>query len=185
MDLASMIISAANSLVAVLWGLLWSLSALAGMVYAGTVLRRMQLATIEPGHRPITLGSTFAVLVIGAALFNMSGMISTTWMSFGSGSTTYGAISYSGADSFGRFKDAVNAVLTLASFAGGCFFFKGLLLMKKAALEGESPQGGGRRHLARPHPHDFRRCVDTRRQGDRGLPGHIPTLLVTTQGASS
>ena len=79
MDLASMIISAANSLVAVLWGLLWSLSALAGMVYAGTVLRRMQLATIEPGHRPITLGSTFAVLVIGAALFNMSGMISTTW----------------------------------------------------------------------------------------------------------
>ena len=70
MDLASMIISAANSLVAVLWGLLWSLSALAGMVYAGTVLRRMQLATIEPGHRPITLGSTFAVLVIGAALFS-------------------------------------------------------------------------------------------------------------------
>ena len=142
MDLASMIISAANSLVAVLWGLLWSLSALAGMVYAGTVLRRMQLATIEPGHRPITLGSTFAVLVIGAALFNMSGLISTTWTSFGSGSTTYGAISYSGADSFGRFKDAVNAVLTLASFAGGCFFFKGLLLMKKAALEGESSQGG-------------------------------------------
>lgn len=142
MDLASMIISAANSMVAVLWGLLWSLSALAGMVYAGTVLRRMQLATIEPGHRPITLGSTFAVLVIGAALFNMSGMISTTWMSFGSGATTYGAISYSGADSFGRFKDAVNAVLTLASFAGGCFFFKGLLLMKKAALEGESSQGG-------------------------------------------
>ena len=39
-------------------------------------------------------------------------------------------------------KDAVNAVLTLASFAGGCFFFKGLLLMKKAALEGESSQGG-------------------------------------------
>ena len=51
-------------------------------------------------------------------------------------------VTYSGADSFGRFKDAVNAVLTLASFAGGCFFFKGLLLMKKAALEGESSQGG-------------------------------------------
>ncbi|AYN18971.1 MULTISPECIES: conjugal transfer protein TraQ [Pseudomonas] len=141
MDLASMIISAANSLVAALWALLWSLSALAGMVYAGSVLRRMQLATIEPGHRPITLGSTFAVLVIGAALFNMPGMITATWNSYGSGATTYGAISYSGAENFGKFKEAVNAVLTLAAFAGGCFFFKGLLLMKKAVIEGEGSQG--------------------------------------------
>lgn len=75
------------------------------------------------------------MLVIGAALFNMPGMITATWNSYGSGATTYGAISYSGAENFGKFKEAVNAVLTLAAFAGGCFFFKGLLLMKKQSLK--------------------------------------------------
>ena len=77
MDLASMIIAAANSLTGVIWALLWSLGALLGIVYAGTVLRRMQLASIQPGRRPISGGGTMMVLIIGALLFNLSGTIGT------------------------------------------------------------------------------------------------------------
>lgn len=63
MDLASMIIAAANSLTGVMWALLWSLGALIGILYAGTVLRRMQLASIQPGRRPISAGGTMMVLI--------------------------------------------------------------------------------------------------------------------------
>lgn len=141
MDLASMIIAAANSLTGVMWALLWSIGALVGFVYSGSVLRRMQLASIQPGRRPISAGGTFMVLVIGAALFNLSGTIGSVWTTFSEGATSYGNISYSGADQFGKFKDAINAVLTLASIAGGFFCFKGLLLLKKASLDGETSNG--------------------------------------------
>jgi hypothetical protein len=141
MDLASMVVAAANSLTVVMWALLWSLGGLVGMIYSGTVLRRMQLASIEPGRRPISAGGTIMVLIIGAMLFNLSTTIGNTWNTFSSGATTYGAISYSGADGFGKFKDAINAVLTLASVAGGFFCFKALLLLKKATVDGESSNG--------------------------------------------
>ena len=141
MDLASMIIAAANSLTGVIWALLWSLGALLGIVYAGTVLRRMQLASIQPGRRPIYGGGTMMVLIIGALLFNLSGTIGTVWTTFSEGQSNYGAISWSGAEQFGKFKEAVNAVLTLASLAGGFFCFKGLLLLKKASIDGESSNG--------------------------------------------
>ncbi|WP_122385481.1 conjugal transfer protein TraQ [Pseudomonas savastanoi] len=141
MDLASMIIAAANSLTGVMWVLLWSLGGLVGFVYAGMVLRRMQLASVEPGRRPISAGGTVMVLIIGALLFNLSGTIGTVWTTFSEGQANYGAISWSGAEQFGKFKEAVNAVLTLASLAGGFFCFKGLLLLKKASIDGESSNG--------------------------------------------
>ncbi|WP_122309688.1 conjugal transfer protein TraQ, partial [Pseudomonas amygdali] len=141
MDLASMIIAAANSLTGVMWALLWSLGGLVGFVYAGMVLRRMQLASVEPGRRPISAGGTVMVLIIGALLFNLSGTIGTVWTTFSEGQANYGAISWSGAEQFGKFKEAVNAVLTLASLAGGFFCFKGLLLLKKASIDGESSNG--------------------------------------------
>jgi hypothetical protein len=141
MDLASMIIAAAKSLTGVMWLLLWSLGALVGIVYAGSVLRRMQLASIQPGRRPISAGGTLMVLIIGALLFNLSGTIGTVWTTFSVGESNYGAISWSGAEQFGKFKDAVNAVLTLASVAGGFFCFKGLMLLKKASIDGESSNG--------------------------------------------
>ena len=141
MDLASMIIAAANSLTGVMWGLLWSLGALIGFAYSGSVLRKMQLASIQPGRRPISAGGTMMVLIIGAMLFNLSGTIGTVWTTFSSGQANYGAISWSGAEQFGEFKEAVNAVLTLASLAGGFCCFKGLLLLKKASIDGESSNG--------------------------------------------
>lgn len=141
MDLASMIISAANSITGAFWTLLWSLGGLVGMIYSGMVLRRMQLASVEPGRRPFSAGGTVMVLIIGALLFNLSGTIGSAWNTFSSGTTTYGAISYSGAAQFGKFKDAINAVLTLASLAGGFFCFKALLLLKKATVDGESSNG--------------------------------------------
>ena len=141
MDLASMIIAAANSLTGVIWALLWSLGALLGIVYAGTVLRRMQLASIQPGRRPISGGGTMMVLIIGALLFNLSGTIGTVWTTFSEGQSNYGAISWSGAEQFRKFKESVNAVLTLASLAGGFCCCKGVLLLKKASIEGESSNG--------------------------------------------
>lgn len=141
MDLATMIISAANSLVVVVWQFLWSLAAFVGLWYCGSVLGKMQRASISPGQNNVSFFSLMPVMIIGAALWNLPVSINTVWNSYGSSTATFGAISYSGAEDFGKFKDAINAVLTLASMAGGFFFFKGLLLMKKACMEGQSSHG--------------------------------------------
>ncbi|KIZ49139.1 conjugal transfer protein TraQ [Pseudomonas oryzihabitans] len=141
MDLASMIIAASNSLVPVFWVLLWSLGGLIGILYSGMALQRMQSASIHPGRRPITLGGTLIVLIIGAAIFNLAKTITIGWNTFADSSVSFGLISYSGADDFGRFKDAVNAVLSLAGVAGGFFSLKGLMCLKKATVDGESSRG--------------------------------------------
>ena len=141
MDLASMIVAFANPFSAALWRFLWVLGGVTGLFYVGSSLRRMQRASLFPGHNPVTLSDILPVILVGGLLANLSKFINTTWNSFGQGVVTYGAVSYSGAASFGRFADAINAVLTLASVAGGVFFFKGVLLLKKAAMDGQSSHG--------------------------------------------
>jgi hypothetical protein len=141
MDLAQMIVHFASTFSVAMWRLLWVLGALVGTVYVGTSLMRMVRASRLPGSQPVTLGDILPIILIGGVLLNLSGFINAVWTSFGSGSTSYGPISYDGAAAFGRFADAINAVLTLASVAGGGFFFKGVVLLKKACMEGQSSHG--------------------------------------------
>lgn len=141
MDLAQMIIQFAATFSVAMWRLLWVLGALVGTVYVGTSLMRMQRASRFPGQAPVTVGDILPIILIGGLLLNLSRFINATWNSVGTGTVSYGAISYSGAAAFGVFADAINAVLTLASVAGGYFFFKGVVLLKKASTDGHSSHG--------------------------------------------
>lgn len=140
MDLSQMVVNFANEIVGPAWILLWALATVVGVWYVGTAILRMVRAARIPGQQVITTGDILPVLIIGALLANLSTVINTIWNSFGSGTASYAAISYAGLDEFGRFKDAINAVLTIASIAGGFFFFKGLVILKKAC-DGHSSQG--------------------------------------------
>lgn len=141
MDLAQMIIHFASSFSVAMWRFLWVLGALVGLIYVGSSLMRMQRASRFPGQNPVTTGDILPILIIGGLLLNLSRFINATWNSIGIGTVTYGPIAYSGAADFGRFAEAINAVLTLASVAGGVFFFKGVLFLKKASVDGQSSQG--------------------------------------------
>lgn len=141
MDLAQMITHFASDFSVAMWRLLWVMGALLGTLYTGHALLRMQRASRLPGQSPVTIGDILPVLLIGAVLWNLSKFINVTWNSFGSGTVNYGPISYSGAASFGRFADAINAVLTIASVSGGVFFFRGLVILKKASMDGQSSHG--------------------------------------------
>ncbi|MEB0221336.1 conjugal transfer protein TraQ [Pseudomonas sp. AB12(2023)] len=141
MDLSQMIVNFASTFAVVFWKLLWAVGLLVGMIFVGASLMKMQRASRIPGHSPVTFGDILPIIIVGGLLANLSKFINTTWNSFGTGTVSYGPISYSGAAEFGRFADAINAVLTLASIAGGVFFFKGVLLLKKASMDGQSNQG--------------------------------------------
>ncbi|AXQ51000.1 conjugal transfer protein TraQ (plasmid) [Stenotrophomonas rhizophila] len=141
MDLAQMITQFANTFAVALWRFLWVLGVLVGTVYAGSALIRLQRASRVPGASPVTVGDILPLLIIAGLLANLSRFINAAWTSFGKGTVSYGPIAYSGAAEFGRFADAINAVLTLASVFGGVAFFKGVLLLKKAVMDGQSNQG--------------------------------------------
>lgn len=140
MDLSQMVVNFAKGIVGPAWLFLWVLGACIGVWYVGTALLRMVRAAKIPGQQVVTTGDILPIIIIGALLANLSTVINTVWNSFGSGPASYTAISYAGLDEFGRFKDAINAVLTIASIAGGFFFFKGLIILKKAC-DGQSSQG--------------------------------------------
>lgn len=141
MDFAQMIVQFANSFSGALWRLLWVLGALVGTIYVGSALLRMQRASRLPGQSPVTFDDIVPIILIGGLLWNLSGFINAVWNSFGTGTVSYGPISYSGTADFGRLAVAINAVLTIASVAGGIFFFKGVLLLKKACMDGQSSHG--------------------------------------------
>lgn len=141
MDLAQMIIRFSNEFSVAMWRLLWVLGSLVGTWYVGSSLVRMQRASRFPGNTQVTFSDILPVILIGALLLNLSNFINVTWNSFGTGVVTYGPISYSGAADFGRLAEAVNAALTIASVAGGIFFFKGCLLLKKPWMDGQSSHG--------------------------------------------
>lgn len=141
MDIAQMLINFAKEFPVAMWRLLWSLGALVGIIYVGSALLRMSRASRLPGHPPVTTGEILPVILIGALMVNLGTIINTTWNSMASGTISYGAVSYAQGADFGKLADAINAALTLASVAGGCYFFKGLTLLKKATIEGQSSQG--------------------------------------------
>ncbi|MCU1737532.1 MULTISPECIES: conjugal transfer protein TraQ [unclassified Pseudomonas] len=141
MDLAQMITQFANTFAAALWRFLWVLGILVGTVYAGSALMRLQRASRLPGSSPVTVGDIVPLLIIAGLMANLSRFINAAWTSFGSGTVSYGPIAYSGAAEFGRMAEAINSVLTLASVFGGVMFFKGVLLLKKATVDGHSNQG--------------------------------------------
>jgi len=140
-DLAQMLVNLANDLTAPLWRLLWVTAALAGFLYFGHVLMKMHRASRFPGQHAVTLGDVVSVALVAATMVNLSAFINATWNSMGRGTITYGPISYSGAAGFGVFAAAINAVLTLASIAGGYFFFKGVLLLRRATAAGHTSHG--------------------------------------------
>ena len=141
MDISSMLISFSRDITASVWKLLWVLGALVGTIYVGSALLRMSRASRLPGQQPVTLGDILPVILVGALLLNLSIFINKAWNSMASGTVSYGPVAYAQAAEFGKFADAINAVLTLASLAGGCYFFKGVILLKRAAMEGQSSQG--------------------------------------------
>lgn len=141
MDLAQMVIQFANHFSVAIWRFLWVLGALVGTWYVGHSLLRMQRASRLPSQTPVTMGDILPIILIGGVLLNLSSFINATWNSFGAGTVSYGPISYRGAADLGRFAEAINAVLTIASVAGGLFFFRGILLLKKACMDGQSSHG--------------------------------------------
>ena len=142
MDISSMLINLARDAASAMWLALWALGELVGTLYCGSALLRIARAARLPGQPPVTLGEILPVMLVGGLMYNLSIFINTAWNSMGSGTITYGAVSYATGATFGKFADAINAVLTLASIAGGCFFFKGMVLLKRAAAEGNNSQGG-------------------------------------------
>lgn len=142
MDIATMVITFAKDVPEALWRLLWVLGMVVGTLYCGCALLRMSRASRLPGQSPITIGDILPVMLVGGLMYNLDGFINATWNSIGTGTVTYGPISYATAADFGKFADAINAVLTIASAAGGCYFFKGVVLLKRATADGHNANGG-------------------------------------------
>ncbi len=136
-----MIIAFAKEFPAALWKFLWVLGAVVGTVYVGTSLLRMSRASRLPGQSPVTIGDILPVIIIAGLLLNLPVFINKAWNSVAAGTITYGPIAYARTAEFGKFAEAINAALSIASVAGGCYFFRGLLLLKKASMEGQSSQG--------------------------------------------
>jgi magnesium-transporting ATPase (P-type) len=143
MDLADIIVNLSNGLTQPLWRLLWVLGGLVGTLCLGLSLQKMQRASRFADQQIISWGDMFVVALIATLMLNMSTFINAMWNSMGSGTTTYAAISYSGTASLGRLSKAIDAVLTLASIYGGYFVFKGLWVLKKATVGGQSSSGSG------------------------------------------
>lgn len=140
-DIGTMMVNFAGEFSASLWKLLWAIGMLLGCVYTGKTLMRMIKANTVAGQPPVTLGSIIPILLIGGLMFNLPTFINFMWASVGEGEVSYNAISYKPAQNFGVLSEAVNSTLTLTSTFGGVFFIKGLMLLKRATLEGQNSQG--------------------------------------------
>lgn len=141
MDISTMLISFSREITVAVWMLLWALGALVGTIYVGSALLRMARASRLPGQQVVTTGDILPIILLGALLLNLSIFINKACNSIMKGTVSYGPVAYAQASEFGKFADAINAVLTLATLAGGCYFFKGVVLLKRAAMEGQSSQG--------------------------------------------
>lgn len=143
MDLAQMVVNLAGNIVGPLWHLLWVVGQLAGLGYAIGALIRVARANRVGGQGAMTLGDALPLILVCTVMTNLSFFLNSTWASMGPGTVTYGQVSYSGTAGLGRLAEAVDAALTLLSLFGGWYFFKGVLLLKRAAVEGQSPNGTG------------------------------------------
>ncbi|MBA5690553.1 conjugal transfer protein TraQ [Rugamonas apoptosis] len=142
MDISAMLVNLARDAAAVMWLALWTMGELVGTLYCGNAVLRMSRAARLPGQPPVTMGELVPVMLVGGLMYNLSVFINATWNSMGTGTIAYGPVAYATGATFGRFADAINAVLTLASIAGGYFFFKGVILLKHSVADGQNPQGG-------------------------------------------
>lgn len=141
MDISTMLENMSASTSAALWVLLWALGQLVGLVSGGFALHRLVKANSDSNRPPLTLGDIVPLLLIAACMINLSSMINNVWNTFGQGTVSFDAISYDPAAGFGALSTTVNAALTVVAVFGGIFFFKGLLLLKRGAIEGQSSNG--------------------------------------------
>lgn len=138
MDLSTMITSIAQDLLA-LQTLAQTFAVGIGLVFCGGALQNAIKKSSSPGV-DISGQSIFVSFFIGAAIINLSSLMTNTIGSLGGSGATYGSmISYSGASAAGSFSTAVNAALTIASTFGWWYGLKGWTLLKRASSGG----GGG------------------------------------------
>jgi uncharacterized protein YneF (UPF0154 family) len=141
MDISTILENMSSSTSAALWTLLWALGQLVGLLTGGFAINRLVKANLDSSKPPLTIGDIIPLLLIGACMINMSSMINSVWNTFGEGTVSFDAISYEPAAGFGTLSTTINAALTVVAVFGGIFFFKGLLLLKKGAIEGQSSNG--------------------------------------------
>lgn len=140
MDLATMVINAATSLIGVFWKFLFIFGGTLGVLYMGISLVKMVRTTHFAAQQPVTLMNIIIVAILGALLVNLDTFINIMLETFGITGSDYGSLSYAESGDFGKFAEAINAVLTLATMAGGIFFIRGLIILKRATVDG-SAQG--------------------------------------------
>lgn len=139
MDLTTMVIKAAADLLAVFWVFLFIFGGTLGVLYMGNSLIKMVRATHFAAQQPVTLMNIIVVAILGALLVNLDEFINIMLATFGITGSDYAPIAYAETGDFGKFADAIDAVLTLASMAGGIFFIRGLIILKRATVD-NSPQ---------------------------------------------
>ncbi len=138
MDLGQALVNLVQNIVQPYWSLIFKLGACLGMWYVLDVAFRIAKANHYQGQQPVSMGEVALALVIGAVLANYASAISEVSSSLGMGSVSYAALDYPEAASYGQLAPVVNAVLTLASMAGGAFALKGIVLIGRANTGGGS-----------------------------------------------
>lgn len=136
MDISQAIINLVQNTVAPFWSLIFKLGACVGFGYVLSVFFRLAKAHHYPNQQPVGIGEVVLALVFGAVLVNYSNAMDHVSASLGMGKISYAALDYPEAQTFGQLAPAVNAVLTLASMAGGAFALKGIVLIARANTGG-------------------------------------------------
>ncbi|ECG3145642.1 conjugal transfer protein TraQ [Salmonella enterica subsp. enterica serovar Legon] len=87
---------------------------------------------------PITPGKFVTGMMVCAMLVSLPSLINAGGAQFGFSSTTFDAISYVEASTFGAAAGAANAVLSLARLAGVGFALSGINLWRQSGLDGHT-----------------------------------------------
>lgn len=136
MDLSQALVNFVQNTVQPFWHLIFALGACLGMWYVLSVGFRLARSHYYQGQQPVGAGEVLLALVFGAVLVNYSNALNHVSASLGMGAISYSALDYPEAQSFGQLAPAINAVLTLASMAGGAFALKGIYLIAQANTGG-------------------------------------------------
>lgn len=137
MDLSQALINFVQNTVHPFWNLIFKIAACLGCWYVLSVIVRLAKANQYPGqHQPVSGGEVFLAFLFGAVLVNYTSAMNHVSASLGMGAISFSALDYPEAQGFGQLAPAINAVLTLASMAGGAFALKGILLIARASTGG-------------------------------------------------
>ncbi len=132
MDITTIIVSMARDILAA-QALVQVVAVGIGIWYCAGALTDAMKKSASPGA-DISGSKIFTSFFIGALMLHFGGAMGHVWESMtGEMSTTYGMVSYTGADKAGAFKPAINAVLTIISTFGWWYGLKGWTLLRKAA----------------------------------------------------